>query len=146
MLELNNKRVRVYWNLHKKCWSVQDTKTNRVVDHTFALNLVDATFKVQQGGKKRVRSQGRKNVHAFVVGTVDVKKPMAGSHNGAVKVTYNPYKHDTFVEVYSETEKPVTSASIVTLGTYGGVPSVWAIVNNPKSDDGLQQPTEGVIL
>ena len=143
MRELINRKVRVYWNLHKKCWSIQDTKTNRVIDHTFALNLVDAKFVVQQGGKERVRREGRKNVHAFVVGTVDEEQPMVGSHNGAVKVTYNPYRDDTFVDVHCENHTPVTNAFIVTLGAYGGIPSVWALTNQPKSDDGLQQPTKG---
>ena len=32
-------RVRVYWNLHKKCWSVQSCKTNRVVLHTDELTI-----------------------------------------------------------------------------------------------------------
>jgi hypothetical protein len=98
---------------------------------------------VQQGGKERVRREGRKNVHAFVVGTVDEEQPMVGSHNGAVKVTYNPYRDDTFVDVHCENHTPVTNASIVTLGAYGGIPSVWALTKQPKSDDGLQQPTKG---
>ena len=28
-----NNKVRVYWNLHKKCWSIQDCKSGLVIDH-----------------------------------------------------------------------------------------------------------------
>ena len=38
---LNETDVRVYWNLHKGCWSVQDRKTGRVVKHVEACTLAD---------------------------------------------------------------------------------------------------------
>ena len=63
-------KVRVYWNLHKKMWSVQDTKTNKVIGHKEHITLWNAKFVVRKGGQKRVREQGKKNVHAFAVGRI----------------------------------------------------------------------------
>lgn len=126
--------VRVYWNLHKKCYSIQDVATGKVVDHRIALTMADVRFVVRNGGKERVRREGRKNVHAFIVGRVTLMKGTACITQGAKKVTYNPYKHDSFVTYEEQT--PVTDAHLVTMGAWGGLPSVWAIA---KSDVGLTE-------
>ena len=64
-------KVRVYWNLHKNVWSIQDCKSGLVIDHKKNLLLDDgAKFVVRKGGQKRVRNEGKKNVHAFAVGYV----------------------------------------------------------------------------
>ena len=39
-------KARVYWNLHKKCWSIQDRTTGRVCMHVVAISLADAKFVV----------------------------------------------------------------------------------------------------
>ena len=62
-------RVRVYWNLHKKKYSVQDAKTGRVIKHIGAISLQDCKLSVRKAGQERARREGRKNVHAFVTGT-----------------------------------------------------------------------------
>ena len=87
-------KVRVYRNLHKKCYSIQ-AKINgswRVIDHADSVTLVDVTFKVSQAGRERVLRERRKNVHAFVYGTI-VQDP--GPVTGR-RVSYNPYKADSF--------------------------------------------------
>ena len=48
------RKVRMYWNLHKKIWSVQDCKTGRVTDHVTALTLADAKFVVRPAGRAKV--------------------------------------------------------------------------------------------
>ena len=53
-------KVRVYWNLHKKCWSIQDGKSGLVIDHKHNLFLERAKFVVRKGGQKRVREEGKK--------------------------------------------------------------------------------------
>ena len=63
-------KVRVYWNLHKNVWSIQDCKSGLVIDHMNDLVLEDAKFVVRKGGQKRVREQGKKNVHAFAMGLI----------------------------------------------------------------------------
>jgi len=66
--------VRVYWNLHQHCWSLQgrppSVKRPMIIGHAQMLHLHDCTFIVNEGGRKRVLIQQRKNVHAFVEGTI----------------------------------------------------------------------------
>ena len=88
-------RIRTYYNLHKKCFSVQDYKTGKVVEHTDKLYLSNALFVVRKSGNERVKKEGRKNVHAFVNGirhsnSEDV--PLGSSY----QVSYNPHTMDYF--------------------------------------------------
>jgi hypothetical protein len=98
-------KVFVYYNLHKKCWSVRDYKTRRVIDHTHEIILHNCTFKVSQSGRNRVLKEQRKNVHAGIVGYVgnDVGD-IANNTNWSkeVRITYNPYKYDSFVKLPEE--------------------------------------------
>ena len=86
-------RVRVYYNLHKKCFSVQDYKTGLVTKHTNKLNLSNAMFVVRKSGNERVRSEGKKNVHAFVNGIVNDKSSDIKHWH---EVRYTPYEMDYF--------------------------------------------------
>ena len=96
-------RVEVYFNLHKKLFSVRDCKTGRVVHHTYNIWIEDPVFVVRKAGRERVLREKKKNVHAFVRGTwmqdlliEDAQKIF--DHCGVSKeVTYNPYKYDSFV-------------------------------------------------
>lgn len=106
-------RARLYWNLHKKCWSVQDCKTGRVVRHVTAFTLADAKFVVRPAGQAKVRREGKKNVHAFAVGDASLRNGLAGLD--ARDVTYNPYVNDTFV--FKDTGEPVTEAHVITVWT-----------------------------
>jgi hypothetical protein len=54
----------------------------------------DCKFVVRPAGREKVRREGRKNVHAFVRGYI---VEASGALNTPILVTYNPYKHDTFV-------------------------------------------------
>ena len=134
---LNETNVRVYWNLHKGCWSVQDRKTGRVVRHVEACTLADVKFTVRPAGREKVRREGKKNVHAFAVGTV-YPADMYALFN-AKKVTYNPYKNDTFI--FADTGKPAADISVISLAmTPEGKPSVLAIENRPTLDT-ITNPT-----
>jgi hypothetical protein len=106
-------RVMVYYNLHKHTFSV--TYQGRVILHADYVKLGDVEFRVRQGGKEKVRAEKSKNVHAFVIGDLldycqypceDIPNPSSDK-----VVTYNPYKHDSFV--YKSTEEPVFRASEV---------------------------------
>ena len=125
------RKVRMYWNLHKKIWSVQDCKTGRVTDHVTALTLADAKFVVRKAGQERVRREGKKNVHAFAVGHISLMNGVATCMTGR-PVTYNPYKNDTFV--FADTDEPVTDTHAISLFIHDGKPKVYAI---PKSNIGL---------
>lgn len=98
-------RVAVYYNLHKHCLSV--THKGRVVKHVQSIRLSNVEFKVRQGGRERVIREGRKNVHAFIVG--DLTEESMPEHTRLV--TYNPYKYASFVDKASEA--PVYHASHV---------------------------------
>jgi len=106
-----SKRVRVYRNLHKQCFSVQQDGLVRC--HTDHVTLQDCKFIVSKAGQKRVRDEGRKNVHAFVEGLlVDTREADAivdGTKSDAEidagnsdwkKAYYNPYTCDTFINQY----------------------------------------------
>ena len=106
-------KARVYWNLHKKCWSIQDRTTGRVCMHVEAITLADAKFVVRPAGREKVRREGKKNVHAFAVGDVSLRDGLATSSGR--RVTYNPYVNDTFVFV--DTGEPVTDAHVISMWT-----------------------------
>ena len=112
-------KVRVYWNLHKKCWSVQDRKTGRVIRHVTTCVISDAKFVVRKAGQAKVRREGKKNVHAFAVGTVIEYRFTPDTARSFMldtckAVTYNPYVNDTFV--YSK-HRSVTMGNRPTLDT-----------------------------
>ena len=100
-------KVRVYYNLHKKTWSVQKYikgKGWRISHHTNKLLLKNAEFKVYKSGQDKVRKEKKKNVHAYVIGeeikgeyqVVDAllvhKIKLRENH----EIYYNPYKVDQF--------------------------------------------------
>lgn len=110
-------RVEVYWNLHVGGFSVRslegDTK-GRVVAHVPTVRLADATFTVQPAGRAKVLRERRKNVHAFVRGRWQHTVP------DSVRwvVTYNPYRHDSFVD--GHTGAPVHAARLAVGETVDG--------------------------
>ena len=113
MIELLGERVFVYRNLHRKCYSVKSLKTGRVIAHVDSIDLVNVTFKVSEAGRQRVIRERRKNVHAGVVGFIADVSLLGQS----TKVTYNPYKFDSFIK--KDTELPMYSAKIAHLDTTG---------------------------
>ncbi len=83
-------RVKVYWNLHKNCYSVvslEKRKRGLVVAHVERLNLENAVFKVSQKGRERVLREKRKNVHAYIEGFITNKIPLISE-----QISYNPYR------------------------------------------------------
>ena len=115
-------RVEVYFNLHKKTFSVRSCKTGRVIGHTDKVHIANPEFVVRQSGRNRVLSEGRKNVHAFVRGDVtlfsDTNRPMSDT------ITYNPYKYVSFVD--KQTEEPVYEASRAWLTVTDKIPTIQA--------------------
>lgn len=93
---MNHEKVRVYYNLHKKCLSIQ-TKTIagwRVTDYTDNICLKDVEFKVSESGRQRVLKQKKKNVHAFVIGTVCHESEFINLPQ--TRVVYDPYVGPNF--------------------------------------------------
>lgn len=95
-------RVWVYFNLHKKVWSVmalEGPDKGRVIARSSHVVLDNPVGKVRQGGRRKVIATGKKNVHAGIIGqlvSLDAAPDLAGQGRG---VTYNPFKYDSFVYV-----------------------------------------------
>jgi hypothetical protein len=108
-----NKKVMVYYNLHKKTFSVR--YDNKVILHADYVKLNDVEFRVRTGGKERVRQEKNKNVHAFVIGTLldycEYPCENLPSEPNDNIVTYNPYKYDSYV--MKNTEEPIYRANEV---------------------------------
>ena len=109
-----------YRNLHTGLWSLVDRSTGRVVAHHTEALLVDVALVVQPAGNLRVRREGRKNVHAFVRGTVAELAAMPPRDAGWCRLRYNPYIADTFLVGFT----PVTRADAVHLDEDG---AAWAL-------------------
>ena len=62
------KKVRVYRNLHRDCYSVKQGGIVRC--HAENVTLRSCQFIVSKAGQRRVRDEKRKNVHAFIEGYV----------------------------------------------------------------------------
>lgn len=108
-------RVFVYFNLHKKLFSIkamEGPNRGRVIHHSKGVRLSDVKFKVSEKGRQRVLTEKRKNVHAGVVGTL-IGLFDSTDEVGGNRVTYNPYKCDSFVR--AETFEPVYVADNATL-------------------------------
>jgi hypothetical protein len=90
------RRVRVYRNLSKDCWSIQQKtpKGWRVFEHIktgFALN--NCKFIIHGSGQSRVRRENKKYVHAFIEGDMSIIYQWETLNE---RIRYNPYRDDYF--------------------------------------------------
>ena len=108
-------KVMVYYNLHKHTFSI--SRNGRVIAHADFVKLTDVEFRVRQGGREKVIREKSKNVHSFVIGTLEdyCKFPCDNlpSEPNSNIVTYNPYKYNSYV--MKDTEEPIYSAGEVEL-------------------------------
>lgn len=110
-------RVEVYYNIHKQTFSVRALEgeyKGKVIKHTQLVQLTNAKFVVQPGGRRRVLDENRKNVHAFVRGELydtTGQKDYGVDFCDMTEVYYNPYMFDSFVN--RKTSKAVESAPYV---------------------------------
>ena len=118
-----DRRVYVYRNLHKGCWSVRQDGLIKL--HTDHICLFDCQFRVGKKGREKVLREKRKNVHAGVSGYIDSKpehQEWAQRHPNAKSVTYNPYEYETFV--FQGDKSPIKWSSVAELkdGSVSAVP------------------------
>jgi len=114
-------RVFVYFNLHKKCFSIkalEGDRKGRVVAHSETVLLEGCKFKVSEAGRQRVLREKKKNVHAGVTGVWINAEDRIESHFNFLtmvgrQVTYNPYKYASFV--VKATEQPIGLADVVAM-------------------------------
>lgn len=100
--------IRVYRNLHKKVFSVQEKIDGRwkVCEHVSTIFLKNVSFQVSQAGRNRVLNEKRKNVHAYVIGErINALEFISGVGDIRKMVTYNPYKADCFHVVGDPSQK-----------------------------------------
>ncbi|CAB5156012.1 hypothetical protein UFOVP149_43 [uncultured Caudovirales phage] len=111
-------KVFVYFNLHRKCWSIkalEGAHKGRVIEHADEVSLDGPVFKVSEAGRQRVLREGRKNVHAGVVGWL---RPDIDYIDGWwEQAYYNPRKVETFVR--RDTGGPIKQAK-------------WAVLNDER--------------
>ena len=88
-----DKPVMVYKNLNNGLFSIK--QAGLVVAHVESVTLSDVIFKVNQAGRNRVLKERQKNVHAFAIGLVESVNTINNT-DGAVAVSYDPYKFDYF--------------------------------------------------
>jgi len=101
-------KVRVYFNLHTKRWSIKAMEgehKGKVVAHADRVYLQGCKFIVSKAGRERVIKEQKKNVHAYVEGNIILKMSSEdcaawySPYNGEWKQAYyNPYKTETFVD------------------------------------------------
>lgn len=92
--------VQVYWNIPKKCFSIRSK--GKVVDHRSFLIMKDCEYHVNENGRKKVIETKRKNVHAYIKGTLLEESSSeylqiateALFHKSFIE--YNPYVHTKF--------------------------------------------------
>lgn len=101
-------KVFVYYNLHKKLWSIkalEGPNKGRVIKHAMTVNLRDAVPKVSKAGRRRVLKEGRKNVHAGIVGHLMATYCAKVEDLKGEPITYNPYLYDSFVYAKDTTKE-----------------------------------------
>ena len=118
-------KVYVYYNLHNNTFSVkalEGPQKGKVIAHRAEVWLKDVRPVVSLSGRHRVLREQRKCVHAGMVGEWI---PPRGIRKGDKldKVTYNPYKYDSFV--YTADESQYTGSPVALLWQK----QVWSIEN-----------------
>jgi hypothetical protein len=128
-------KVFVYFNLHRKCFSVkalEGADKGRVIAHVSDAVVHLPTFKVSEAGRQRVLREKKKNVHAGVVGQwyddeYNASRTVELSAMLGRAVTYNPYRFDSFV--YKATETPINDhPRVAALHSDGTRASMYAVM------------------
>lgn len=85
-----------HFNLNEGGWSVADyTGPNafgKIVCHADQLTMEEVVFVVNEAGHNRCLQEGRRNVHAWVVGKICSLDIPITNTKGTQEVTFNPYR------------------------------------------------------
>lgn len=114
-------RVQVYFNLRKKCFSVRDMKTRKVIAHLPEVSMQDCKMHASLSGISRIRSRRRKAVVAWIEGTTFTPKDQQELSRQQHGIFFNPYTNDTWTDHHGY---PIAKAKSVQLVMNG--PSAWA--------------------
>jgi len=106
----------IYWNLHKRCFSAK--KNGKVFAHFRNATVLNPEFRVSAAGCRRVRREGRKNVHANIVCesfTIHPDNRIAPVSDATAEYAYyNPYLYETFVDNEGDALYNAKSAELTT--------------------------------
>lgn len=122
-----SQRVYVYRNINERCWSIRafdGPQRGKVVAHADSCALYDCTFHVNEAGRQRVLREGRKNVHAGIIGELAPDHDwIAPAHTILDKIIrYDPRLDDAFMtDDPRGVQQAVHYASHVHFGTDGVV-------------------------
>lgn len=119
-------KVFVYYNLHSHKWSLKALEgpyKGLVVGHADTVLLWNANAKVSEAGRQRVLREGRKNVHAGIVGRVIGTTNNRPERDLQGLISYNPYRGPGFY--YKDTDEHYTRSSAVFLGHNRQVLAYW---------------------
>lgn len=101
--------IQVYWNTRTENFSVRSKESGLVIDHRGLVILEDPRLVVRPGGLARVRTTGRKNVHAWVEGwEIDLDDFQWADRLDCetYRITYNPKKEGAWVFRHSREPSP----------------------------------------
>lgn len=121
--------VKVFRNLHMPdvMWSVRGPD-GKILMHSKAVLLRNATFIVQPAGREKVRREKKKTVHAFVKGELITDPNEAYEEISSTEwdkmcsVGYNPYKNEEFMCERG----PIKSAESILIASKSGRPELLA--------------------
>jgi hypothetical protein len=106
-------RVRIHRNLHHSNWSivaVSGSLKGLVVGHAEQIGVWGPRFIVNEAGRQRVLRDRKKNVHAYIEGSLSLTIPTDNLLTIRHRVAYNPYRADSFMvsprEVGGSIEEP----------------------------------------
>lgn len=104
----SSRPVKVYWNLHKNCLSVQ--QDGLVKCHATGVQLHSFEAIVNPAGREKVRREKRKTVHAFIKGMLFTPNTQPLIFD-LYQLTYNPYVNNHWTE--KETGRHVEGGAYV---------------------------------
>ncbi|AWY09128.1 hypothetical protein vBRpoSV10_6 [Ruegeria phage vB_RpoS-V10] len=130
-------KVDVYFNLHRKIWSIRSRKSGLVTAHSRVVVFpYGAEMIVQAAGRARVLQEGKKYVHAYVRGESPLVYDAAAhwqafgeSLPAATRSTYNPMRAGHFTR-RDNGARIDHAAAVVMVAREGAPPEVWAVQTN----------------
>lgn len=87
-----HKPVQVYRCLNRRGFVFSIKQGSYVVAHTSEITLNNVSFHVGETGRERCLKEKQRNVHAWVIGTINDSIVECDSD-----IYYNPYKTDSFI-------------------------------------------------
>ncbi len=124
-------KVKVHYHLRAKNFTVQEYIKGVGWRKAMAVDdiiLHDVEFKVSEASRQRCIREGRRNVHAYAIGTVFRYGKLQSAHMiGATPIRYNPYVAGSFMAV--DFGEPVCGAVSVSFSTTHGV-NAWGLIGD----------------